>query len=335
MAIESYGYPKTIAPGDVFARFGLHAGKRYSVGGHSDFQVVKAATGTRQANISSGWSMGKNVLVHNTALRSLSLPAPAGTSQWHCIVINRWVDNVDPAYISTVTSVPGSTSRAIPALTTSVGGSLDQDPIALCRVTSGSTLIAEVVDLRLISVEGAGFYVAHSDLAMFRLNDVVGAEVYRTDNQNFYKRITTATGSLSWKNMSQPDAILRGFDAVDAYDGSGWGREEHCRMVRNGQERWLHIEMNRGSGADGGSFSSNGRGGLGDGVVARAYSTDRPGSGIVVPLMGRIQGKTSGVTYAAFGHMTSDGFIRLNSMLPNVTVDPGDDLIFDAYYVIT
>lgn len=325
MAIESYGYPETIAAGDDYAFIQKMAGKQYSAAGHTGLQVTKADTGTRIAEIGSGRSMGKGILVHNTTDSTLPIPAPAGTSQWFAVVINRWV-GASP-YSSTISAVAGSTARAIPALTTSDGGSLDQDPIALCRVTNSSTLIQEVVDLRVISTEGAGFYVVHSDLAQNRLDDVVGAEVYRTDVKRFYKRIVDPNGVKSWKNMDWPDEELSG-TAATSVAGPGWARQTSCKMVREGKHRSLVLDLNR-TGGVANAFTSNGKGGLGDILLAELHSVDKPPSGVVVPLVGRVRDESASPspTYGCFGHITSDGDIYLNSMLPDVTVSAGDQVI--------
>src|SRR5690606_20832533 len=123
---------------------------------------------------------------------------PSGSSQWKAIVLNRWV-GASP-YSSTISVVNGTSSRAIPDLSTSDGGSLDQDPIALCRVTS-STEVQDIVDLRLVWT-GKGNYIAYSDLGMGRLDGVRGAIVYRTDLDSTW--IYSETGWIPYN--PQPDS---------------------------------------------------------------------------------------------------------------------------------
>lgn len=341
MAINSYGYPPLISPGSVFARMMQYAGHRYSVAGFSDFRVTISGSGTRRVNIAAGWATGKAVQVQNTATATLDLAAPSGTTQWFLVGLKRWAANpaYDPEavpgtpesspYISQLVSVAGNASRLVPTVTQDAGSD-DTQWLALCRVISSATAVQEVIDLRLISGEGGG-YTVNSDLAMDQLNDIVGARVYRADTlgghtPTFYERIVNGAGALSWQNFSIPDTELSGLDAINAADGSGWGRSSSSKMVRLGKHRSLIAELTRGAGEDGGAFTSNSLGGLGDQLIAELHSTDRPPSGVAVPLVGRVR-LEGGATYGCFGHITSAGGVYLNSMLPNVTVSPGDAVI--------
>lgn len=333
MAINSYGYPGTIAPGSIMAQFSGHGfGHRYSVAGYSDWRVTAATSGTRQINIAAGWAMGKGVMVQNTDTITYSLPAPSGTTQWMLVGLRRW--NGASPYTSVVTHVLGTSTRAVPAVT-QTPGSNDTQWLALCRVTSTSTLVPEVVDLRLISTEGAGFYVCHSDLAQAQLDDVVGAEVYRADTTgghvpSFYKRIVTLGGVLTWQNMSAPDVVLTGNNAVQAAP-EHWGRNAAgCRMVRSGGQRGLITSVNLIGGSP--SFTSNGRGGITDQIIAAVYEFDRPP--YPISWVGELKQGTN-TTHAVFGRITQFGNIMLTSMLPDVTVSPGDDIDLAVNYWVS
>lgn len=348
MAINSYGYPNLISPGSTFARMSRGFGHRYSCAGFSDFRVTAASSGTRRVNIAAGWSMGQGIQVQNTATATFDFAAPSGTTQWFLLGLKRWANNpaYDPGavagtpesspYISQLVSVAGTGTRAVPAVAQTPGTD-DTQWLALCRVTSSSTLVQEVVDLRLVSGEGGANYQTFSDLAHGQLNDIVGARIYRSDTIGghtpaFYERISSLGGSLSWKNMNQADVVLTGFAAVNAVDGSGWGREQDNRMVRVGNDRWLHVEVKRGVSPDGGSFTSNARGGVADQILVLVNSPDKPP--VDVPLIGQLTiGENT--TYGVFGRLTKFGNVMLNSMLPDVTVTPGDIIIMDGNYSVS
>lgn len=330
MAINSYGYPGTIAPGSIMARFsGQGFGHRYSVAGFSDWRVTAASSGTRRVNIAAGWAMGQGVEVQLTAPTTYDFPAPSGASQWMLLGLKRW-NGAGPAYTSILTHVLGNTSRAVPTVTQNPGTE-DVQWLALCRVTAADALVQEVVDLRLISTEGGNNYEVFSDLAMDQLNDAIGARVYRADTTSghipaFYERISNTAGALSWLNLYEPDVELSGTAATDVA-GTGWARQSTCKMVRKGKHRGLIYEVNRTGGAAN-AFSSNDKGGLGEQHLGTLHTVDRPPSGNVVPLIGRVRDSSdSGATYGVFGHITSTGGIYLNSMLPNVTVTSGDQVI--------
>lgn len=336
MAINSYGYPGTIAPGSDLSRFAAQtSGHHYAVAGFSDFRVTAASSGTRRVNIAAGWAFGKGVAVNNTAATTYDLPAPSGTTQWMLVGLRRW--NGASPYTSVITHVLGTSSRAVPAVT-QTPGSNDTQWLALCRVTSTDTLVQEVVDLRLVSTEGAGFYVCLSDLAHNQLNNVVGAHIYRADTTNghvpsFYKRIVTASGTLTWKNMSSAESVILGLGATQI-PPSGWSRiADGCRLVRNGDHRSLVLNVSR-SGGSSFAFSSNSRGGVGDITVAAVHPEDRPGSGMVIPLLGRMSDASNSANYAVFAHLSSAGNIILNSMLPNVDVVSGDQFYFAGEWYV-
>lgn len=203
MAITSYGYPTSITPGSVYAQANQAAGNRYSFLGFTDFRVTPAASGTRRVNISAGWAQGKGVLVNLDAATTLDLPAPSGTSQWFLVGLKRWTDNPDypdpsdEPYISELISVAGTSSRTVPSVTQDAGDD-DTQWIALCRVNNSSTLVQEVVDLRLVTGEGGGGYTVFSPEALDQLDPIVGARVYRADVGFHYDRVSSPSGTLSW-----------------------------------------------------------------------------------------------------------------------------------------
>jgi len=318
MAINSYGYPDTIAPGSIMAQFSGHGfGHRYSVIGFSDFRVTAASSGTRMVNIGDGWAMGKGVMVNNTAPTTYNLPAPSGTSQWMLVGLKRW-EGASP-YTSIITHVLGTTSRAVPSVT-QTAGSNDTQWLALCRVTSADALVQDVVDLRLVSTEGAGFYTVFSDLAMDQLNNMVGAEVYRADTTGgheptFYKRVAQEAGTLAWKNQRVPETVIEGNSFVDGSAEAGWGQiEAEERLVCDGSMVWAHIVVEK----SGGQITATSAGSLGDNegllTLDPAWHPPFPvsGTGFVT--------SDAGVERDAGIRMNSVGFVQVTSVTPGAVV---------------
>ena len=331
MAINSYGYPDLIAPGSVLSRFATQGtGHRYSAAGFSDFRVTAATSGTRQVNIAAGWAMGKGVMVENTAAATYNLPAPAGTSQWMLVGLKRW-EGASP-YSSIITHVLGTTSRAVPTVTQTPGTN-DTQWLALCRVTSTDALVQDVVDLRLVSTEGAGFYVCFSDLAMDQLDDAVGAEVYRADTTSghkpaVYRRNVSVSGALAWKNMNAPDLSLEGDDVLSLTGVTGWVRQPGSRLARRGQERSLHLVMRRLSGAPDIVANANG-GGFVDNLMGVLAGSDVPPAGdpITVPAT---MVSSGGSTYAALLNVWNSGSVYLVWLAPGTTMAPTSEIRADA-----
>lgn len=203
MAITSYGYPTSITPGSVFALSAQSFGNRYSCLGFTDLRITAAGSGTRRVNISAGWAAGKGVLVNLDAATTMDLPAPSGSSQWFLVGLKRWTNNPDypspspDPYLSELVYVAGTSSRTVPAVPQDAGDD-DTQWLALCRVNDSSTLVQEVVDLRLVTGEGGGGYTVFSPEALDQLDAIVGARVYRADVGLHYDRVSSPSGTLSW-----------------------------------------------------------------------------------------------------------------------------------------
>lgn len=318
MAINSYGYPETIAPGSTFAQFSGHGfGHRYSTIGFSDWRVTAATSGTRLVNIAAGWAMGKGIMVQNTESMTYGLPAPAGTSQWMLVGLRRW-SGTGPAYTSIVTHTLGTATRAVPTVTQTPGTN-DTQWLALCRVTSTDALVQDVVDLRLVATEGASFYTCYSDLAMDQLSDVVGAEVYRADTTSghvpsFYKLYATVSGALTWKNLSNPEKILTGTAFTSGAAFPGWSQSADQRLVSDRGWVWAHIELTK----SGGQITATAAGSLGDNEDLLTLNPEwRPGA----PVSGSAYVTSdASVERNAGVRLRTDGIIHVTSAEPNAVV---------------
>lgn len=126
--------------------------------------------------------------------------------------------------------------------------------------------------------------------------------------------------SVQWVEEISALVELSGTAAVQAVDGSGWGRNSACRLVRDGKRRWMNLVMSRGGGTDGGNITSNANsGGIGDLLMAKLDDADKPG--VELAMDGRCK-DTSGATYDATGHITTAGNLYLSALSPGVTIGP-------------
>jgi hypothetical protein len=198
MAITSKGYPNTIAPGSDFALMGYAFGRQYAAPFVSHCQVTDPGSGTRRVQISPGYLAGKHIVDHNDAIVNIDLPNASGSSQWFCIVLNRWVDAGGGDFKSEFGYVAGTSARAIPALTQNPG-IYDQQPIALVRISSTQTRPQEIIDLRAIAEE-PGTYTIYDDLAM-QVIDRPGVTAYNAKTGITYRRIYNENSAREWQRI--------------------------------------------------------------------------------------------------------------------------------------
>lgn len=155
MAIVSYGYRGTIDEVQ-WARMAPHiSAARYGVVGEDDC-VVSAVPGLdRTLEVAPGRAWGQGVmdeLSHDPEPLRVQLAPVASGSRWDLIALRRsWLSAPGQ---TTVVAIQGSSSKVIPAARESTAGSVDDQPLALVRVTAGQSLPAEIIDLRCWASNG-------------------------------------------------------------------------------------------------------------------------------------------------------------------------------------
>lgn len=316
MAINSFGYPDSIAPGSTFARWARHAaGRRYAVPSHTEFRVTAATSGTRRVNIAPGYAAGQGVLVQNTATINLDLPAPSGSSQWMIVGINRWVADGE-SYQSTVGYVAATAAREVPALEQDPG-TADFQALALCRVTSSSSLVVDVVDLRGIAYEAGNFYTCHNELAMGLLGLLSGVVVYRSDIDQFFHRVVSPSGVGSWRNVDEPEVVKTGNSFIAGPAAPGWITQSQCRLVMDEDWVWVHIVLEK----NGGQIVSSPSGGLGSDheLLCELDTGYSPKPGVAVAGAGYCE-NDSGIMRGGGGRLGADGVIRFTATSANFSV---------------
>lgn len=203
--MDSRGYAGTINT-QQYAELSQRFGGACTILGPSTWEVVPDSSVDRGVLIKQGTDGGQGygygVLDTSTAdVRKAGDAVAAGTSRWDTVVVRRdWRprDAADTSDRTTFELVPGGPQKAIAAgvLGPAGKGVLADQPLALVRFTSESTIAHEVVDLRLWRGEGGA--AARSPLV-----------------RSFYDDIGTHL------TIAEPGQLLTEHRAVPAVDGSG------------------------------------------------------------------------------------------------------------------
>lgn len=156
----SYGYPGSINAAALAAWLPAAAAARFSVAGAEDWRVTVQGGLDRGIRINAGTGTGDGIMDITAEYETMALPLVESGSQWFLVVRRRnWAV---PA-----TTVPmiidGTATKALPARSDTPGVESDQ-PLALCRVTAGQTVVQEIIDLRCWA--GNGGVVAADEMAL-------------------------------------------------------------------------------------------------------------------------------------------------------------------------
>ncbi|MEX8031674.1 hypothetical protein AB6V29_01415 [Microbacterium sp. 20-116] len=149
-------------------------GHDYGVIGQDSWKVTRGAL-DREIVIAAGRGFGKGVIDTTDQASRFQLPAPSSGSVWHLIVAHRdWA-----ARQSSFTNLVGNSNAQLPARDVTPG-LLDDQPIALVRVTAGQSQVTEIRDLRVWDA------LAVDDLVLQYLNRLgssvtIGGVLWRRD----------------------------------------------------------------------------------------------------------------------------------------------------------
>lgn len=153
MAITSVGYDGAVTE-LAWAALAPMIGRDYAVGGSGDFLVTAVAgSGSREVSVAPGLACGRGVLDTSTTAVRVSLPAPpSGQTRYHTIVVHRDWQATGVGGVGGVSTIVAATQAAT-ARTVAAGldaspGIADDQVLALAKVVSGQSVVAEVVDLR-------------------------------------------------------------------------------------------------------------------------------------------------------------------------------------------
>lgn len=192
MAFTSYGYEGSVAEVG-WARLHYDAGGSYgNHGSGSNWRVTVDNTGDRKVSISAGAGSGKGVTDITDEAETLTLGSVGAGSRWDMIVVRRdWDSNT-----SSFAVIVGSALKQLPTRNSGFG-TLDDQPIALCRVEAGKTAVQEIVDLRCWKAGGG--LVAMDPLALGYLANV-GTQV--TIKGITWQYVLSASYVASWVQVT-------------------------------------------------------------------------------------------------------------------------------------
>ncbi len=142
MALTSYGYDGTVLEGG-WAKLSRYLGRAAAIGGTNDFAPTIVGGVDRTVRVGTGSLYKSGVLVVSDATADLQSGTVASGSRYDTLVLRRdWQTNT-----SSLVIIAGSATRAV-TLTNSNPGTIEDQAIALIKITAGQQTPAEVIDLR-------------------------------------------------------------------------------------------------------------------------------------------------------------------------------------------
>lgn len=153
VAIVSVGYDGTVDETQWANLIGKAGSSEYGVDLAGDFGVNPVAGQDRTVRVAPGKAWGHGVLDVMDVEQTLQFALPASGDRYDMIVLRR--DWQPPGGSTTLAIVQGSASSVtLPARNTGTLGVLDDQPIALVRVSAGSTSVSITADLRVWARNG-------------------------------------------------------------------------------------------------------------------------------------------------------------------------------------
>lgn len=211
----SYGYPGSINAAALATWLPAAAAARFSVVGPDDWKVTVQGGLDRGIRINAGTGCGDGIMDVTAEYETMSLPLVASGSQWFMVVRRR-------NWATPATTVPvfiaGTAEKKLPARSDTPGQESDQ-PLALCRVQAGQTIVQEIIDLRCWA--GNGGMVAADLLALDYLARP-GADVLVGTTP--WRYVQGANSIWSWVDTSS-SGTTTGF-----VQAAGWSLVGECRI---------------------------------------------------------------------------------------------------------
>lgn len=196
MAITSIGYDGSVVEGNWVTLSSLLGGTYRMADDINAYKATAAGVGDRAVTFAPGTAYGRGVAAINDADITVNLGAVPSGSRWDLVALRRdWSTNV-----TSVQVVQGGSTKAIPVR--NEGHPLDDQPLCLIRVASGSTTIQEIADLRVWG--GFGSYVARDPLVLEYMT-ALGSRVRIGDLE--WVRIVSDLGAAAW-SQAVPNVLF-------------------------------------------------------------------------------------------------------------------------------
>lgn len=211
MAIISVGYDGTINESqwsDMIKKVGSSG---YGVVGVDDWKVTAVTAADRTVSVAIGNGWGHGVYDEITAPIAIQLDTIGAGSRWDLIAMKR--DWTGVGGVSTIVKRNGTLAKVLPTDRLVGPGVIDEQPIALVRVTAGQTQPTAIVDLRAWAGPG-GMFV--KDMLALTYLDEVGSCV-QVGTRRFFRSINSG-GVAEW-TATPTDTALPVFGAGTSLAG--------------------------------------------------------------------------------------------------------------------
>jgi hypothetical protein len=172
MAINSVGYDGTVNESQWSEMIKKIGSAEYGVVGTFDLRPVAVSGADRTVSIAGGHCWGHGVYDEFTTNTTIQLDSIGSGSRWDMIAVRRNWTGAEGT--TSLVKVNGTSSRELPSGRTEGPGVVDDQPIALVKVTAGQSQPTAIVDLRCWA--GNGGMVAKDDLTLSYL-ETIGASV--------------------------------------------------------------------------------------------------------------------------------------------------------------
>lgn len=246
MAITSKFYTGSVDHVD-WAKGAPHVGSTfYGVADQASFEPLIVSGVDRTVRITPGTAWGHGVQDVSDSNIDISIPS-TGSTRWDTIVVRRtWATST-----TTVVRIGGSGARAIPAGRNTGPGVVDDQPIAMVKVKSGSSVIEDLIDLRVFG-GGTGGQQALDKVALQYLDYpgamvTIGTETFLkgaldadwTKVSNFNGVLLhgaggTLSGSVTGMVEGKSPFLIQAGSVVNRSDQSGYARVTWDKPFPNG-----------------------------------------------------------------------------------------------------
>lgn len=232
MAFTSSGYGGYIADEATWTRLALALGSEYGVEGQNDWKVTPVAISDRTVSVATGAGWGKGVRDKSDAPEQLEIDPAESGFRWDLVVVRR---NTAGTGGTTTLAVVEGTSNPLAAFANrkrfEVDITEDDQPLALVRVDAGSSVITDIVDVRVWQANGGATatstYVLQYLTApgtQILIGTALWARRMGTDGNATWVRLSG--GPRRWTADRLARAVLT---STDNYSGSAWA--ELCRVT--------------------------------------------------------------------------------------------------------
>jgi hypothetical protein len=163
IADRNAGYEGSVNTAEWAKLVGAGMGARRSVIGAGSLKVTQGS-GDRGLTIAAGTALGDGVLSTWDTPASRAGAAVGSGSRWDTVVARRdWTTSQ-----TSIVVLAGGTSKALAAgLQNDPGQTMSDQPLALVRFSSTSTVVQEIIDLRTWVGDGGGLVAASDDALQY------------------------------------------------------------------------------------------------------------------------------------------------------------------------